>query len=389
MTNAEYWEKRAISRLKKSEVLGNEAILQVRKIYQQALRNVNEMINSLYVNYANKVGIDVMELTRVLSGADRNGFITSIQRNMQKLGFVMEDIYKPEYIARLTRLEAFKQQIYWELASIVPNEVDITGKTYKEIINTTYNSAVLDLGDYLKVPNSTFSRLDTEMVDSMLRERWQGGYFKKSVWKNVIGSDLRKGLAVRLPQVLGGGLAMGQSSEKMARILRDEFKVSMRNAMRLIRTETNHFNNQAELRAYEDFGVERYQFMTALFAVCPICQGLDNQVFEVSEEKEGENYPPIHPNCKCTTIALLKGEEKYERQRLTGAEILKDRLLKENEDDTELKVITNGVNRVAGDNKPYHTRKGLMETEADLDRYAKEYREMKEKENRDIPIRFS
>ena len=36
---------------------------------------------------------------------------------------------------------------------------------------------------------------------------------------------------------------------------------------------------------------------------CEICQRLNGQVFELSDARAVENLPPIHPNCKCTTVA--------------------------------------------------------------------------------------
>ena len=35
---------------------------------------------------------------------------------------------------------------------------------------------------------------------------------------------------------------------------------------------------------------------------CDTCGGLDGRRFKVSDAEPGVNYPPIHLNCRCTTV---------------------------------------------------------------------------------------
>ena len=37
---------------------------------------------------------------------------------------------------------------------------------------------------------------------------------------------------------------------------------------------------------------------------CDVCGGLDGQLFKLSDKQPGVNFPPLHPNCRCTTIAV-------------------------------------------------------------------------------------
>lgn len=37
---------------------------------------------------------------------------------------------------------------------------------------------------------------------------------------------------------------------------------------------------------------------------CDVCGGLDGQRFKLSEKQPGVNFPPLHPNCRCTTVAV-------------------------------------------------------------------------------------
>lgn len=54
---------------------------------------------------------------------------------------------------------------------------------------------------------------------------------------------------------------------------------------------------------------------------CETCGALDGKRFKLSDKRDGVNFPPLHPNCRCTTIAydpddnledLKAGELEYE-----------------------------------------------------------------------------
>ena len=44
---------------------------------------------------------------------------------------------------------------------------------------------------------------------------------------------------------------------------------------------------------------------------CEICGELDGKVFFVKDAKPGANYPPLHPNCRCTTIEYDEDAADY------------------------------------------------------------------------------
>ena len=53
-------------------------------------------------------------------------------------------------------------------------------------------------------------------------------------------------------------------------------------------------------------GIDHYRFVAALdHKTCPRCGGIDGLVFEVTEAMPGENYPPMHPRCRCTVVPTL------------------------------------------------------------------------------------
>lgn len=68
----------------------------------------------------------------------------------------------------------------------------------------------------------------------------------------------------------------------------------------LLRTESDTAQAEASLNVYEEAGVPRYRYNAMLDGrTCDVCKGLHGKIFPVSKKQPGENFPPIHNNCRC------------------------------------------------------------------------------------------
>ena len=71
----------------------------------------------------------------------------------------------------------------------------------------------------------------------------------------------------------------------------------------LARTETNYIHNQARLKLYEQLGIDEYLYIATLdLRTSDTCRALDGSTWKLSQSKIGVNYPPMHPQCRSTTI---------------------------------------------------------------------------------------
>lgn len=305
-----YWiQRKATARLVASEKIGQEALVDSLKLYELALKRINRELNALYSKYADKVGLDVAELTKLLTGADKADFINSLQAQMKALGFRIEDVYQPGYLEAITRLDAFKQQVYWEIMQVAPQDQAIQTSAYKEIVNSTYEQMAYDTREAMNLAPS-FGRIDKRTVAEILTENWVGRNYSDSIWRNT------DKLARELPYLLGSALLIGQGSAKTAREVRERFGVSQSQAMNLVRTETNYFYNQAELQAYQDDGFLEYEYAAILDGrTSEICEELDGQIFLVKDAEAGKNYPPMHGRCRSGTKGRL---ETMRLERMTA-----------------------------------------------------------------------
>ena len=102
----------------------------------------------------------------------------------------------------------------------------------------------------------------------------------------------------------------GESNKKVAARISEKMNVSYKNSMRLVQTEHSYVMNEASKYTYEDLNIEKYEFLATLDSrTCSVCGKLDGKVFKLTEAKVGVNYPPMHPNDRCTTVPYYEDEE--------------------------------------------------------------------------------
>ena len=84
-----------------------------------------------------------------------------------------------------------------------------------------------------------------------------------------------------------------------------------------MRTEITNTYNQATLQGYKESGiVKQYEYLATLdLRTSAICADLDNDVFDIDKAVVGLNYPPMHPNCRSTTVAKFDDEVSTRRAR--------------------------------------------------------------------------
>ncbi len=93
-------------------------------------------------------------------------------------------------------------------------------------------------------------------------------------------SDKAKQLPI-LERKIQQGIARGQSSNQIAKSIELRCGVSASNAKRLAITEISHIREQANNDAYEEAGIESYEFDATLDSrTSEICSSLDGMVFK-------------------------------------------------------------------------------------------------------------
>ena len=310
MHNSQYWDKRALDKYDFVEKQSEEYMDKIKSIYTHAFREIDKDIHRVYTNYLKDLKnnselpeIDTQKLKELLTKSETEK--TWKELKQKGLDKYIQDNYK----ARISRLEQIQAQVYSKIKMISYKENETATEMYKGVINDSYYKTMVDIQQGFN-QDFEFSRLDNNLINTVLDNKWSGKNYSQRIWKNT---DI---LAEKVSDIIGGGLIRGQSIEKMSRQLREQFNAGKYYADRLARTEMCHFYNEADRMAYEELGVDKYVFMAVLDnRTSEYCQEMDNKIIEYKDIKVGENFPPLHPNCRSTTRGYIEGFEDSIKRR--------------------------------------------------------------------------
>ena len=310
MHNSQYWDKRALDKYDFVEKQSEEYMDKIKSIYTHAFREIDKDIHRVYTNYLKDLKnnselpeIDTQKLKELLTKSETEK--TWKELKQKGLDKYIQDNYK----ARISRLEQIQAQVYSKIKMISYKENETATEMYKGVINDSYYKTMFDIQQGFN-QDFEFSRLDNNLINTVLDNKWSGKNYSQRIWKNT---DI---LAEKVSDIIGGGLIRGQSIEKMSRQLREQFNAGKYYADRLARTEMCHFYNEADRMAYEELGVDKYVFMAVLDnRTSEYCQEMDNKIIEYKNIKVGENFPPLHPNCRSTTRGYIEGFEDEIKRR--------------------------------------------------------------------------
>lgn len=295
--NDKYWQDRAEERLSDAEKHSARYIKEINSVYDNARWKIIEEIKSLYDNYYKKdAGFDNEKLRAIVP----NGTLKQFHREMNEAG--LSDYLPENYKARMTRLEYLYAQCWAESKKANMKHYKLETESHKETIKHGYYKNIYDTAVGLKI-NPAFSGLNSRAVNEILNTQFVAGNYSKHIWKNT------DKLARTLKEVIGSAVAKGEGYEKTARLIRTRFDVTKSEAMRLVRTETCYFQNQAEIKSLKEMGFKKYQFIATLDSrTSGVCRDHDKIVFDVDKAQAGFNLPPLHPNCRSTITAYLGKE---------------------------------------------------------------------------------
>lgn len=313
----DYWEKRQTELMKRLEKGTEKTINSLVQSYEQTTKNINKEIVKIYNNFAKDTGLSKKTLTQLLSSRETEQYYKNLLQVI-KNNITDENIKKkllakynaPAYAYRISRYEQLQQNIDLELKKLANIEQQITEIRYVDTIKEGYYHNIYNVQKAIGV-GFNFSQIDDKTINLLLNEKWtDNANFSQRIWKNSekLGNYLRTHLTA--------DTMSGKSIQKIASELSDNMKVGLYNATTLVRTEVNHFANEAEMLSYEELGIEKYRFIATLDNVtCKHCAELDNKIFDLNDRQPGKNYPPIHPNDRCTTVAVFDDDVTEVLQR--------------------------------------------------------------------------
>lgn len=306
MKSKAYWVKRAVEVETYLQSQADSVKDGVIKAYERAIKNVNNDIEKTFKAYIS-TDIPEKEARRLMSIADSDKQYEELlelydetdDKTVKKE--ILNRINAQAYGARISRLEGLKRNVYIYFRHVANEAIKEQKKLYDSAVKTAYYTNIFDTAQGLNC-GIDFSLIPQRAVNMVLSEPWHGHNYSDRVW---IHNDR---FIQAVGQTIEDGIISGHSVSRMTDKLIDYVKDTAPGGIRtsaetLVRSETAHFMNQGQKMAYEEIGIKQYRFVAALSELtCDRCGSLDGSVFDTDKAVEGENFPPIHPRCRCVTI---------------------------------------------------------------------------------------
>lgn len=323
MKSKAYWVQRAVEVETYLQSQADSVKDGVIKAYERAIRNINNDIERTFKAYIS-TDIPEKEARRLMSIADSDKqyeellklYAETDDKTVKKE--ILNRINAQAYGARISRLEGLKRNVYIYFRHVANEAIKEQKKLYDSAVKTAYYTNIFDTAKGLNC-GIDFSLIPQRAVNMVLSTPWHGHNYSERVW---IHNDR---FIQAVGQTIEDGIISGHSVSRMTDKLIDYVKDTAPSGIRtsaetLVRSETAHFMNQGQRMAYEEIGIKQYRFVAALSELtCDTCGNLDGEVIDVDKAVEGENFPPIHPRCRCVTVmADVNLSSRIARDPLTG-----------------------------------------------------------------------
>ena len=263
MNNLQYWQERE---LEQRDLLYDKTLAEyeaeLKKQYQQSLKAVSRDIEKLYDEL-------------LVSSADGT--------------LLASDLYK--YNRYFNLMKSLNKQ----LKALGGEEITITNQKLLDMYAIT-SSAV---GESIGFSGEFSQKTAKEVINSI----WcaDGKHWSDRIWQN------KAQLQVALEKGLVDCVSRGVSKDELVKTLMETFNVGYRKADRIARTELSYVQNKAAMNKYEEVGLDEYEILAAHDErTCPICGKMNGKRFKLSEAEAGVNYPPLHSNCRCAVLGVIK-----------------------------------------------------------------------------------
>ena len=303
--NKEYWIARALQRENEAYLRGVELTAKMFKEYDRAAKAIRREIGDFYSKYAGKYGLNYDQAVRLLTRKEFQEWKATLAEYVARIAQEPDPRVKAILTAqldalstnsRISRLEALLGQIDLKLNDLWETGVAQMKAEFGDAFQEGYYKKLYDIQSRVGFFHE-IAKLDESVVEDVLSYPWSGAMFSDRLWQN------KQALLFHVRETITQGVMQGKSIPTMSKELSARMGQSYKAAERLIRTETTYFHGESDKAAYEAAGVDEYEYVATLDSrTCEVCAALDGKHFKLKDAQAGVNYPPMHPNDRCTTV---------------------------------------------------------------------------------------
>ena len=300
MASSSYWRERETENLEKNLKTEKQYAEELEKIYTDAMDEIQKDIEAFYGRYASSEGITMADARKRASKLDMEEYSRKAEKYVAEKDFstqANEEMRLYNLTMKVNRLELLKAEIGLELVNMTGDVEKLLEKGLDERTIEEFKRQAGILGMSVGNPETA--------AKSIVNASFHNATFSERIWANqtVLKNEISK--------LLQKGMIQGRNPKELARELRKVCASSKYDSERLMRTEMARVQIEAQKLSYEENGYDEYEYVCCHKGdACSACKALDGEHFKTKKMMPGENAPPMHPNCHCSTCAYLD-EESY------------------------------------------------------------------------------
>ena len=308
-----YWQKRNALDLIEQEKKGLLYEQQLLKEFQNAKEEIKYEIDLFYSLYAKDNKITYAEAQKLLNSSELANFKKSLKNYKETLQKIetstskklLNQLDRDMNRVNISRLEALEKQIEYKIDLLKNTQDtkmnDLLSNSYED----SYYRTMFNIQQRIGIGYS-FTHLNSNAIEKAILTKYQGSNFSDRIWQE------KDKLVLSLNTTLAQSIIRGGGVSYVANEVVKTTNTSYYNAVRLARTELNRVYNKAAEQSYNDSEVvEQYEFVATLDdRTSDICASLDGRKFNKDEYEVGINAPPMHPNCRSTTVPVVNSAIK-------------------------------------------------------------------------------
>lgn len=314
LKSRDYWELRKAELMHAQIERADITFEEISKVYDKSKKYIEKNVKGIFNKFSLEYGLTKKEAEQVVNlmrSKKASNLVPALNLApmSERVQQVIKDLNSPAYVSRINRLQSLIDEIDNIQRYIAKHEISKTTDLYKDVAKHGYYNNIHQMQTQTGIGFS-FNALDEDLVERLIKTPWNGRNYSERIWNNT------QKLSETLKDEVLQAVLTGKKEKDVTDELINRFNVSEFESKRLIRTETAHINNEMEALSYEEADIEKYRFVAVLDTrTSHVCREHDYKVYKVSERQVGVNYPPLHPFCRSTTIAVFDDEDLTELSR--------------------------------------------------------------------------
>ena len=317
---SKYWKKRSEQKLTRVLADAEKTLNLLESQYKNASISINKDIKKLYSQFAGENNISMDKAMEIIHGNEflewrmsMDEYLANIEMTGNKK--LLLELNTLAMRSRITRLEALNAEIMANVAYMTQGAEKNTSLLLIRSLENTYYEGMYDeykdrnpkVFDLMEKHNVGLSKAQ---IDRELKIPWSGANYSTNLWNNA---DY---IAGKCQKLVAQNIIAGTSVDKLTQEITKQFGKNYRaSARRLLLTETAYIKGQADMLVYDRLEIEEYALLATLDRKTSTkCQKLDGKHYKRKDAVVGENYPPLHPNCR--TITVKHNPDTEDRTRI-------------------------------------------------------------------------